>query len=186
MGILVPNEVFWGERLQLAREFRGLTQTDLGNQVAASCSLISLCENGKKRDPAPDLVEACGAVLGFDPTFFYGPVEDAFREDECSFRHRRTTPERVKTQIRAHATLIGIVIRRLRSLFKFPELDLPKLSASTGNELEMAAEHCRSEEHTSELQSQFHLVCRLLLEKKKKTKKKKHTTNKQHAIKKKH
>src|SRR5689334_23524017 len=32
----------------------------------------------------------------------------------------------------------------------------------------------RSEEHTSELQSQFHLVCRLLLEKKKK-KKKQHT-----------
>src|SRR5689334_23645586 len=29
--------------------------------------------------------------------------------------------------------------------------------------------HCRSEEHTSELQSQFHLVCRLLLEKKKKS-----------------
>src|SRR5689334_23887667 len=28
--------------------------------------------------------------------------------------------------------------------------------------------HVRSEEHTSELQSQFHLVCRLLLEKKKK------------------
>src|SRR5689334_24638356 len=28
----------------------------------------------------------------------------------------------------------------------------------------------RSEEHTSELQSQFHLVCRLLLEKKKNTK----------------
>src|SRR5438309_3987277 len=29
------------------------------------------------------------------------------------------------------------------------------------------AQGCRSEEHTSELQSQFHLVCRLLLEKKK-------------------
>src|SRR2546430_3701357 len=28
--------------------------------------------------------------------------------------------------------------------------------------------HCRSEEHTSELQSQSNLVCRLLLEKKKK------------------
>src|SRR5689334_24201490 len=33
----------------------------------------------------------------------------------------------------------------------------------------------RSEEHTSELQSQFHLVCRLLLEKKKKKKKKNNT-----------
>src|SRR5688572_32525704 len=32
--------------------------------------------------------------------------------------------------------------------------------------------HPRSEEHTSELQSQSNLVCRLLLEKKKKTKKK--------------
>src|SRR5689334_25407243 len=31
-----------------------------------------------------------------------------------------------------------------------------------------AAHPPRSEEHTSELQSQFHLVCRLLLEKKKK------------------
>src|SRR5438309_7212329 len=31
-------------------------------------------------------------------------------------------------------------------------------------------ESFRSEEHTSELQSQFHLVCRLLLEKKKKKK----------------
>src|SRR2546422_8021751 len=32
------------------------------------------------------------------------------------------------------------------------------------------ASHSRSEEHTSELQSRLHLVCRLLLEKKKKTK----------------
>src|SRR5689334_24837148 len=35
----------------------------------------------------------------------------------------------------------------------------------------------RSEEHTSELQSQFHLVCRLLLEKKKKTKTKNEHNN---------
>src|SRR2546422_6968982 len=33
----------------------------------------------------------------------------------------------------------------------------------------MYAIHDRSEEHTSELQSRLHLVCRLLLEKKKKT-----------------
>src|SRR5579862_10048933 len=32
-------------------------------------------------------------------------------------------------------------------------------------------QYARSEEHTSELQSQFHLVCRLLLEKKKKKQK---------------
>src|SRR6266481_6356734 len=47
-------------------------------------------------------------------------------------------------------------------------------SLALGNDtrIEMLREirfpHSRSEEHTSELQSQFHLVCRLLLEKKKK------------------
>src|SRR6476660_10372094 len=36
-----------------------------------------------------------------------------------------------------------------------------------GAENRGSAKHCRSEEHTSELQSPDHLVCRLLLEKKK-------------------
>src|SRR5438067_6517707 len=44
-----------------------------------------------------------------------------------------------------------------------------------------ASERVRSEEHTSELQSRFDLVCRLLLEKKKKkkitTQKQKHNTS---------
>ena len=39
------------------------------------------------------------------------------------------------------------------------------------------AEFIRSEEHTSELQSRLHLVCRLLLEKKKHKKKKKNKVN---------
>jgi len=141
--ILGPSEIFWGERLQLAREFRGLTQKELGEKVAASSALISLCENAKKRDPAPDLIEACGDVLGFEPLFFYGKLEDVFREDECSFRHRRTTPERTKTQVRAHATLIGMVIQKLKAHFKFPELNVPIVSASNTEEIENAAEQAR-------------------------------------------
>src|SRR5439155_25560299 len=39
---------------------------------------------------------------------------------------------------------------------------------SGAGRLRLAAGHLRSEEHTSELQSRGHLVCRLLLEKKKK------------------
>src|SRR2546422_7417454 len=40
--------------------------------------------------------------------------------------------------------------------------------------------HPRSEEHTSELQSRLHLVCRLLLEKKKKIKTKKDSVHNDH------
>src|SRR5258708_8382399 len=43
------------------------------------------------------------------------------------------------------------------------------MPASNSRRLEMGAFHVRSEEHTSELQSPDHLVCRLLLEKKKNT-----------------
>jgi len=142
-SVLVPSEIFWGERLQLAREFRELTQTQLAEKVAASCALISLCENGKKREPVRDLVEACADVLGFQPQFFYGPLQEPFREDECSFRHRRSAPERLKNQVRAHATLIGMVIDKLRSFFKLPAVDVPQIPARSVAEVERAAEECR-------------------------------------------
>src|SRR5689334_25148134 len=53
-----------------------------------------------------------------------------------------------------------------------PHLSLPPsfffLQLSVTVSASKKAKPTRSEEHTSELQSQFHLVCRLLLEKKKK------------------
>jgi Zn-dependent peptidase ImmA (M78 family)/transcriptional regulator with XRE-family HTH domain len=141
---LFPSEVFYGERLQIAREFRDLTQKQLGEKVAASPALISLCEKGKKPYPARDLVEAFGDVLGFEPEFFYRPIEDVFREEECSMRHRRSTPERLKTKIRAHGTLIGIVLNRLRAELRFPQQNIPNIPSSTSADIETAAEQCRS------------------------------------------
>src|SRR5689334_23773288 len=51
----------------------------------------------------------------------------------------------------------GEILRLEISLFAFHAKELAKCESGLA----------RSEEHTSELQSQFHLVCRLLLEKKK-------------------
>src|SRR5687768_18045740 len=42
------------------------------------------------------------------------------------------------------------------------------INVGAATEAEMKEKKARSEEHTSELQSRLHLVCRLLLEKKKK------------------
>src|SRR5689334_23530540 len=70
--------------------------------------------------------------------------------------------------------LFFLMIRRPPRSTLFPYTTLFRSSPVTGplrNEevrLSRRATPCmRSEEHTSELQSQFHLVCRLLLEKKK-------------------
>src|SRR4051794_41563589 len=68
----------------------------------------------------------------------------------------------------------GLVGRHARALERFVELRIGEvrqveraLAVEVGEHLQQ--EPARSEEHTSELQSPVHLVCRLLLEKKKKT-----------------
>src|SRR2546422_5239644 len=66
----------------------------------------------------------------------------------------------------------------VRPLFeKFDLLLTPTLSVAAFPVGRLNPEHWRrSEEHTSELQSRLHLVCRLLLEKKKQSNRKKHST----------
>src|SRR3712207_7211916 len=68
-----------------------------------------------------------------------------------------------------------------RAAEAYPEMQIlnheswePSTFATLGT---IGAARLRSEEHTSELQSRQYLVCRLLLEKKKKTPKTRHTTN---------
>src|SRR2546422_1154518 len=58
-----------------------------------------------------------------------------------------------------------IVLGEIRGGEAFDLLQL----LNTGHSGTLSTIHARSEEHTSELQSRLHLVCRLLLEKKKKT-----------------
>src|SRR5437870_8281027 len=68
------------------------------------------------------------------------------------------TPHRSSVRARISAHVAATVIGRPRIE---PELSSKRVTTVS-----------RSEEHTSELQSRGHLVCRLLLEKKKKTKRK--------------
>src|SRR5947207_4309803 len=70
-----------------------------------------------------------------------------------------------------HRIALGVGrLRRVEDVLLFAEIDLRLLP----RHLEMKY---RSEEHTSELQSHSDLVCRLLLEKKKKTQNKTDTPN---------
>jgi Zn-dependent peptidase ImmA (M78 family)/transcriptional regulator with XRE-family HTH domain len=135
---------FVGERLQLAREFRGLTQVQLGGKVVASPTIISLLERNKKvEEPPEDLARAFAEVLDFRVPFFYNRVVDPFKEEECNFRHRRTAPEKIKSRVRSHATLLGEVVGKLRTQFSFPRFDVPALQASGSDAIERAADECR-------------------------------------------
>src|SRR5438309_5531850 len=75
------------------------------------------------------------------------PYTTLFRSHVAAAPHRDVVGEQLERQHREH---------RGEQVEGLGHLDL--LAGELGD---------RSEEHTSELQSQFHLVCRLLLEKKK-------------------
>src|SRR5690554_7769722 len=62
------------------------------------------------------------------------------------------------------------VFSKGREIRRYADLALPAARAKAGGHhlIENQQDAVRSEEHTSELQSRPHLVCRLLLEKKKK------------------
>src|SRR5690554_7152131 len=66
-----------------------------------------------------------------------------------------------------HSEVVGIEVSDETSLFNLNDLPV-NISAVVGKN--GSGKSSRSEEHTSELQSRPHLVCRLLLEKKKKKK----------------
>src|SRR5207253_10892491 len=71
---------------------------------------------------------------------------------------------------RRSSDLAGVIATMPQTAPEIPPstVGLPWRIHSIANQPSVAAAAARSEEHTSELQSRGHLVCRLLLEKKKK------------------
>jgi Zn-dependent peptidase ImmA (M78 family)/DNA-binding XRE family transcriptional regulator len=135
---------FVGQRLRTAREFRDMTLRQLADSVSVSFGLISHYEKGRKKEPSPDLVAALGEILGVEPTFFYEPIEDVWLEKQCTFRHRSSTPQGVKTRARAHGTLVSLIISHLASMLRFPAYNVPEIVAASQAEIELAASRCRS------------------------------------------
>src|SRR3989449_2708749 len=122
------------------------------------------------------------AVRRVNPSLQLGPVTESVRV-EASAAILQTTKADVNVNLETRAmenlplsnyrnyqTLINLVPGATPARFQNAEADTPERSLSTninGQQRGANNTRVRSEEHTSELQSRLHLVCRLLLEKKK-------------------
>ncbi len=132
-----------GARLALARAFQHVTLTKLADTVSASFGLLGHYERGLRKNPQPDLVAALASALKVRPAFFYKPLRDPWREDECSFRRRAATPVGIKRRARAHGTLIDLVLRELATMAKIPRYAIPTIEARDADAIERAADQCR-------------------------------------------
>ena len=135
---------FVGARLELARGFKDVTLKTLADTVSVSFGLLSHYENGRRKKPSDDLVAALAHALDVKPGFFFESLQEVWREEECSFRRRVATPEKVKRRARAHGTLLGLVVNELASTVKYPKYCVPSIEARTEEEIEAAAETCRN------------------------------------------
>jgi Zn-dependent peptidase ImmA (M78 family)/transcriptional regulator with XRE-family HTH domain len=133
---------FSGPRLRLARAFKDLTQAELGERASVTSQYIGYLENGRKQ-PTAILVDAFANVLGFEPGFFYGPPLEEFRETECHFRKRATTPVGVRTRVLAHGTLFGGLVEYLDDSVSMPPENVPRVCVQHHEDIERAAETCR-------------------------------------------
>ena len=134
---------FIGARLALARAFQHVTLTTLAESVSASFGLLGHYEKGLRKNPRPDLVAALGSALKVQPTFFFEPLHELWRENECSFRRRAATPENIKRRARAHGTLIDLVLRELTTMARFPKYAVPSIDARDTDSIDQAADQCR-------------------------------------------
>jgi Zn-dependent peptidase ImmA (M78 family)/transcriptional regulator with XRE-family HTH domain len=130
---------FSGSRLRVARTFYGLTLAELGERIAVTRQFVYQLESGA-RQPSDQLLNAAADALGVAPEFFFEPLKDEFREEECNFRRRRGTPLSARHQAVSHGTLFGMVVSYMDEALSLPGDGLPKIHVQ---DVERLAEGCR-------------------------------------------
>src|SRR2546429_2582322 len=103
----------------------------------------------------------------------HGPLEERAAEAAASILHVDMDAFFVSVELLERPELRGrpVVVggqKDQRGVVTAASYEARKYGVHSAMPLRTAGRLCRSEEHTSELQSRLHLVCRLLLEKKKK------------------
>lgn len=133
---------FLGSRLRLVRIFNDLTQAELGERASVTPQYIGYLENGRKQ-PTELLIKVFASVLGFDESFFRGPALEEFREEECHFRRRATTPVSVRSRVLAHGALFGSLVEYLDDSVSMPAENVPRARVQSLEDIEHAADLCR-------------------------------------------
>jgi Zn-dependent peptidase ImmA (M78 family)/transcriptional regulator with XRE-family HTH domain len=116
-----------GERVRFAREFRGLTQTDLARQIGVTQPAIAQIEGGFKQ-PSNAVLEALALKTGFPMAFFRQSPPPSFPLGSLLFRSRAAFTSRERSRVYRYGQLgYELVERLLAPRVKGPAVRLPRL-----------------------------------------------------------
>jgi len=131
-----------GARVRIARLLQERTQADLANQLEVTPAFVCQLEAGT-RQPGPDLLEALSVVLRVEPDFFLRHIGDEFRDEECFFRKRKTTPMYARSRALAHGSFLTELLSLLEQHVDFPDENVPNVPEGS-KPIDEIAEECRS------------------------------------------
>lgn len=146
------SRLFSAYRLQVARQARGFTKSDLSKRLEVSAAALSQFELGQNR-PSPATIERLSSVLDFAPSFFStGTVlsaadqaDDELFDSYGHFRSLRSVSATRRRQVLTVAHLLRDVTFFLERHVKLPELDVPHHDAESPEDIVWIAAQVRAE-----------------------------------------
>ena len=139
---MIEPAVFQGAKLRIARLVNGWTKADLANHLQVSRQFIHALEVGEK-PASQDMVAALALSLKVQPSFFFSPLMNEVKEEECHFRSRRSMPDKVADQVISFGTALELVVRFLDKHLELPPVNFPCIEVSNDTDIEKAARACR-------------------------------------------
>lgn len=122
----VAQLLFHGERLGLARRWRGLTKRELAAGVGVTPAAISQYEAGQSR-PRAETLARLALALRLPPAFFgRRPGFSRLVEEEWHFRSLRATRKRDRDRVLAHTAVLASLIEVLERYVELPQINLPE------------------------------------------------------------
>ena len=131
-----------GARVRIARLLQGRTQADLAKQLEVTPAFICQLEAGTKQ-PSHDTLAAISVLLRVEPDFFLRQIHDEFRDEECFFRKRKTTPMYARSRALAHGSFLTELIGFLEEHVDFPDENIPNVP-EVSKPIDEIAEDCRA------------------------------------------
>ncbi len=115
-----------GALITVAREFRGMTATELKDALGISATLLSFMERNK-RPTNPDLLEGLSSALGFPKSFFLR--SDQIYMSNSHWRRKTTSPARFVKQAEAEMSIHRLVMESMLSSLVLTDKVLPSMDA---------------------------------------------------------
>ena len=122
---MLNDKKFNGERLQSARKYRGMTITELANDIEVTKQSISQFENGQI-SPQFDTLMKIVKVLKFPREYFYEEDKIDVKLGNTYFRSLSKMSKKEESIQKEKTKIVGKIFNFLNEYIEFPNLNLPE------------------------------------------------------------